>query len=42
MKELGYEEREALIIAGRQERTIVMTGVGVIALVTVFANLAGS
>jgi hypothetical protein len=41
MKELGYEEREALIIAGCQERAIVMTGVGVIALVTVVANLAG-
>lgn len=41
MKELRYEEREALIIAGCQERAIVMTFVGVIALFTVMANLAG-
>jgi hypothetical protein len=41
MKELGYEEREALTIAGYQERAIVMTFVGVITLLTVLANLVG-
>jgi hypothetical protein len=41
MKELRYEEPEALIIARYQECAIVMTFVGVIALFTVMANLAG-
>jgi hypothetical protein len=41
IKELGYEEPEALTIARYQECAIVMTFVGVIALFTVLANLVG-
>jgi hypothetical protein len=41
IKQLGYEEPEARIIARYQECAIVMTLAGVIALFTVMANLAG-
>ena len=41
IKELGYQEPDALIIARYQECAIVMTIVGVIALFTVTANLVG-
>jgi hypothetical protein len=41
IKELGYEEREALIIAKYQECAIVMTIAGIIALAVIFPSLAG-
>jgi hypothetical protein len=41
IKELGYEEPDALTIARYQECAIVMTAVGFIALLTVFAILVG-
>ena len=41
IKELGYEQPEALTIARYQECAIVMTFVGVITLVTVAAGLVG-
>jgi hypothetical protein len=41
IRELGYEEPEALAIARYQECAIVMTMVGLIALLTGFYNLVG-
>jgi len=41
IKELGYEEPEALTIAGYQECAIVMTFVGVVALFAILASLFG-
>ena len=41
MKELGYEEPEAIVIARYQECAIVMTLAGFLALVAVFANSGG-
>ena len=41
IKELGYEEPEALTIARYQECAIVMTIAGIIALAVIFPSLAG-
>jgi hypothetical protein len=41
MKELGYEEPEALIIARYQECALVMTFAGIISLAVIFSILVG-